>query len=181
MFSSARTNPPTQQIPLRTKNNLLPKDLSTSRLAKNIPAEREVSAGGVVFRRSKFGIEIAFMKDSYDKWTFPKGHVEKGEALEEAAARETLEEIGLEEIRFLEELGKISIWFRDRYEQKGKLIHKDIYYFLFETAPDAVLLPDPSQHTYDAKWVPIKKVLQTSSYSDLAPIIKKALGYLAIR
>jgi len=105
----------------------------------------------------------------------------KKEALEEAAARETLEEIGLEEIRFLEELGKISIWFRDRYEQKGKLIHKDIYYFLFETAPDAVLLPDPSQHTYDAKWVPIKKVLQTSSYSDLAPIIKKALGYLAIR
>jgi ADP-ribose pyrophosphatase YjhB (NUDIX family) len=118
------------------------------------------------------------MKDSYDKWTFPKGRVEKGEVLEEAAARETLEEIGLEEIRFLEELGKISIWFRDRYEQKGKLIHKDIHYFLFETTPDAVLTFDPSQHTYDAKWVPMKKALQTSSYSDLAPIIKKALGYI---
>ncbi len=134
-----------------------------------------------MFRRTKHGIEIAFMKDSYDKWTFPKGHVEKGEALEEAAARETFEEIGLEEIRLLEELGKISIWFRDRYEQKGKLIHKDIHYFLFETLPDAELIPDPLQHTHDAKWVPIKKALQMSSYTDLLPIIKKALGYLSVR
>lgn len=148
---------------------------------KNIPAEKELSAGGVVFRRSKDGIQIAFLKDSYDKWTFPKGRVEKGEAVEEAAARETLEEIGLTEIRFLEELGKISIWFRDRYEKKGKLIHKDIHYFLFETPSNAELVPDPSQHTYDAKWVPVKKALQTSSYSDLVPIIKKALEYLSIK
>jgi len=142
------------------------------------PAEREVSAGGVVFRRSKDGIQIAFMKDSYDKWTFPKGHVETGEAIEEAAARETLEEIGLEEIRLLEGLGKISIWFRDRFEQKGKLIHKDIHYFLFETSPDAELISDPTQHTYDAKWVPAKKALQVSSYADLTPIIKRALDFL---
>lgn len=173
MFSSVHTNPPQRPVPPRTKDN--------THGSKNIPAERETSAGGVVFRRAKQGIEIAFMKDSYDKWTFPKGHVEKGEALEEAAARETFEEIGLEEIRLLEELGKISIWFRDRYEQKGKLIHKDIHYFLFETPSDAELASDPSQHTHDAKWVPIKKALQTSSYSDLTPIIKKALGYLSVK
>ena len=58
------------------------------------------------------------------------------------------------------------------------LIHKDIYYFLFETPSGAILQPDPTQHTYDAKWVPLKKVLQTSSYADLEPIIKKAVGYL---
>ena len=118
------------------------------------------------------------MKDSYDKWTFPKGHVEKGEAIEEAAARETLEEIGLQEIRFLEDLGKISIWFRDRYEKKGKLIHKDIHYYLFETSGNAELVPDQTQNAYGAKWVPIRKALEASDYSDLVPIIRRALELL---
>lgn len=161
----ARTSQPSQP---QRKNNV----------QKNEPAEKELSAGGVVFRRTGSGIQIAFMKDSYDKWTFPKGRVEKGEAIEEAAARETLEEIGLQEIRFLDDLGKISIWFRDRYEKKGKLIHKDIHYFLFETPSRAELVPDPSQHTYDAKWVPIRKALEASDYSDLVPIIRRALELL---
>ena len=66
------------------------------------------------------------MMDSYGKWAFPKGHVEPGETFEEAAARETLEELGLEQIRLLEYLGKIDIWFRDRFEKERTLIHKDI-------------------------------------------------------
>jgi len=144
-------------------------------------SEKEVSAGGVVFRRTWTGIVIALMKDSYGKWTLPKGHVEKGESLEEAAARETLEELGLEEIRFLEPLGKISIWFRDRYAKRGKLINKDIHYFLFETPPKAHLAPDVTQNAYGAKWVPLNRVLQTSDYPDLIPILKQAIHHLKAR
>ena len=136
---------------------------------------REVSAGGVVFRRTRNGISFAMMKDTYDKWTFPKGHVEKGEDLEETAARETLEELGLEEIKFYEELGKIDIWFRDRFIKKGRLIHKDIHYFLFETPAGARLFPDPEEHALDAVWVPMSKVLSRSSYEDMKPIVEKAI------
>ena len=71
------------------------------RRASDERVARELSAGGVVFRRGVHGIEFALMKDSYGKWTFPKGHVEAGEDIEEAAARETLEELGLREIRLL--------------------------------------------------------------------------------
>lgn len=140
--------------------------------------EREVSAGGIVFRRNDGRVEFAVMLDSYDKWAFPKGHVEKGESLEEAAARETLEELGLSEIRLLEPLGKIDIWFRDRYEKKGTLIHKDIHYFLFETTPDAELHPDPEEHAYEAKWVKPSDLLAASSYADMIPIINQALRYV---
>ncbi len=142
------------------------------------PSEKEVSAGGIVFRQSTTGISVAMMKDSYDKWTFPKGHVENGESFEEAGARETLEELGLQEIRFLDSLGKISIWFRDRFEKKGKLIHKDIHYYLFQTPMNARLYPDPTQNAYGAKWIPLAKVEQMSGYADLLPIIRHALEIL---
>lgn len=117
------------------------------------------------------------MKDSYDKWAFPKGHVETGESLEEGAARETLEELGLDEIRLIDYLGKIDIWFRDRFEKQGKLIHKDIHYFLFEAPHNAVLRPDPTQHAYEAKWISPSQLLTTSDYPDMIPILKRALSY----
>lgn len=137
--------------------------------------ERELSAGGVVFRRSQRGLEFAMIKDSYGKWTFPKGHVEAKEDIEEAAARETLEELGLNEIRLLEYLGKIDIWFRDKFQTRGLLVHKDIHYYLFETPKDARLFVDPTEHVYEAKWVPLSKVEKISSYIDMVPIVKSAL------
>ncbi len=141
-------------------------------------AEKETSAGGVVFKVEKGKVFFAMMKDSYEKWTFPKGHVEKGEEVEEAAARETLEELGLEEIMFLEDLGKISIWFRDRFQKKGKLINKDIHYYLFKTKQGAKLFPDPTQHAMDAKWVGMNQVLKKSDYSDLKTVISNAIDII---
>lgn len=140
--------------------------------------ERELSAGGIVFRRKGTRVWIAMMQDPYKKWTFPKGHVEEGEAIEEAAARETLEELGLEQIRLLEELGKIDIWFRDRYQKKGRLIHKDIHYFLFETPSNAELYPDPEEHALAAKWVPVAAVLKESSYPDMIPVLRRAVDHI---
>ncbi len=156
---------------------------SSGRSDKRLPkgserVDREVSSGGLVFRRSPKGVQFALMLDSYGKWAFPKGHVEPGESREEAAARETLEELGLEQVRLLEYLGKIDIWFRDRFEKKGTLIHKDIHYFLFETTPEAELKPDPGEHVYDARWVPAGKITKTSNYPDMLPIIRRALGFV---
>lgn len=142
---------------------------------KKETVQREISAGGIVFRKSGKNISFALMKDSYGKWTFPKGHVEAAEDLEEAAARETLEELGLEEIRLLDYLGKIDIWFRDKFHKKDQLIHKDIHFYLFEAFPGSALHPDPSEHVLEAKWVPLSTIGRVSSYRDMIPIIKRAV------
>lgn len=147
----------------------------SARQTKKEPVQREISAGGIVFRTSGNSILFAMMKDSYGKWTFPKGHVEAGEDIEEAAARETLEELGLQQIRLLEYLGKIDIWFRDKFHKKGQLIHKDIHYYLFQSPIGSELHPDPEEHVYEARWVPLGKVEKASSYPDMVPIVKRAL------
>ena len=62
-------------------------------------AELEVSAGGIVFRRPEAGRPgYLLIRDSYDNWGFPKGHLEDGESPAEAALRETAEETGLEQL-----------------------------------------------------------------------------------
>jgi 8-oxo-dGTP pyrophosphatase MutT (NUDIX family) len=154
-----------------------PSSSLVSRRSRKKPIQ-EVSAGGFVLKRTPRGVVFAMMKDSYGKWTFPKGHVESGEELAEAAARETMEELGLSELRLLEELGKIDIWFRDRFVKKGALIHKDIHYFLFEARPDAMLSAQPSEHVQDAAWVSARELTARSFYPDLVPVVKRALTYL---
>lgn len=156
-------------------NSKKSKQSKSNKPARKERVAREVSAGGIVFRRTGGSLTFAVMKDSYGKWTFPKGHVEPGEDVEEAAARETLEELGLDEVRLLEYLGKIDIWFRDKFRKKGQLIHKDIHYYLFEAGQQSELHPDPGEHVYEAKWVPLSKIEKVSSYPDMIPIVKRAV------
>lgn len=144
-------------------------------------ARHDVCAGGLVFKRAPEGVFLALIKDPYGKWTFPKGHVEASETIVEAAARETLEELGLDEIRLLERLGKIDIWFRDQHFKKGELVHKDIYFYLFSALPQAELHPQISEHVLEAAWLPAAQVAKKSEYKDLAPIISQALKFVAVR
>src|SRR5262249_44605540 len=93
-------------------------------------AELEVSAGGIVFRRQE-GEQPRYLliKDSYDNWGFPKGHLENGESPADAARRETGEETGLDHLTLQGPIRVIDWHFRFR----GRHIHKYCHFFLFES------------------------------------------------
>ena len=145
---------------------------------KNKKARIEHSAGGVAFRRGARGIEIGLIMDPFRKWTFPKGHLDAGERVEEAALRETGEEMGLHGLKLVVPLGSTSIWFRDRFVHKGELIHKFIDYFLVEAPANIKAVPQKNEKIRAVRWVPYRRAPQMVSYKNMMKVVRNAVAYL---
>lgn len=169
----------------KTRHNSTRQSITSRHRSKTRRHRTEVSSGGLVFKRTPQGIYMAMLKDSFNNWTFPKGHVKPGESYAKAAAREVCEETGLKEVKKIRRLGQIDIWFRDRFVFKGKLVHKYIHYFLFEVVGDTRLKRPEKKKTGErikaVRWVPIHLVQKRSEYRDMRPIIKSAFHYLKIK
>ena len=118
-------------------------------------ARQEVSAGGVVVRHGDGGPLVLLIRDSYDNWGFPKGHLEPGEAAEAAALREVSEETGLARVTSRGELRTIDWYFRFR----GRLIHKVCHFFLMETG-DADTCPQRAEGITACRWAPFEEALR---------------------
>jgi 8-oxo-dGTP pyrophosphatase MutT (NUDIX family) len=133
-------------------------------------AEREVSAGGIVFRRVP-GEPTRFLliRDPYRNWGFPKGHLEDGETPAEAADRETCEETGLERLILHGPIRLIDWHFRFR----GRRIHKYCHFFLFEST-EGTPVPQQSEGISDYSWLPLDKALKKLSYDNARGVLKRA-------
>ena len=133
-------------------------------------AELEVSAGGIVFRRSaEEGPRYLLIRDSYDNWGFPKGHLEDGESPADAARRETAEETGLEHLVLQGPIRVIDWHFRFR----GRHIHKYCHFFLFES-PGGEACPQVDEGITDCQWRPLEEALDLLSYDNARGVLKRA-------
>lgn len=67
------------------------------RRGKGLRLKRTVrAAGGVIWRPANGDVEVLIIhRPRYDDWSFPKGKAKEGEADEDCAIREVLEETGL--------------------------------------------------------------------------------------
>lgn len=131
-----------------------------------------------MFRRSGGRILFGFIKDSYHKWTFPKGHLEKGETPPQAALRETHEEMGLKRLRLIAPLGDISIKFKDRYVHIGQTVQKRIDFFLMETSSHEQGKPESGERIHEIRWIPYRHAAKFASYKNVLPIVKRAIFHL---
>ena len=136
-------------------------------------AHEEVSAGGVVFRRADDGPVFLLIRDSYDNWGFPKGHLEPGEAPETAALREVTEETGLGELALRAELRTIDWYFRFR----GRLIHKVCHFYLMETA-QAETCPQRAEGITACRWAPYDDAVRLISYQNAREVLARARAWL---
>lgn len=151
-----------------------------SRAAGNIQTRREISAGGVIWRRglADSKVEVVLVRPAgKNTWVLPKGHVEQDEHVIDAAVRETQEESGFF-VEPGESLGDVSYVYSWRDVPGGPLVRifKRVYFFLMQFKDT-----NPAGHddeTDEVVWLDFDEALGRATHKSEREIIQKARAIL---
>jgi 8-oxo-dGTP pyrophosphatase MutT (NUDIX family) len=141
-----------------------------------VKTRTEVSAGGVVYRRSDDGVEVVLAARRTRRgdlaWGLPKGLVEPDEAPEETAVREVREETGLD-AEIESSLGDIRYF----YVWEGVRVRKSVHFFLMRATGG-----DVSNHDHemeDVKWFPLSRAVRRAAYRGEREVLERAAERMA--
>jgi len=141
---------------------------------------KEYSAGAVVFRKDKTCPLFLLLYSGRNKiWCFPKGHIESGETEKEAALRETKEETGIYDLKFVEGFREELIYKAksNRGHSKGTEIEKHSIYFLFETKSEEI--KTDGKEITDYKWGTVDDACNLVDFDSTKDLLKKAATFIS--
>jgi 8-oxo-dGTP pyrophosphatase MutT (NUDIX family) len=142
-----------------------------------LPIRRQVSAGGVAFRRAAVGIEVVLITPSGTRrWQLPKGLVDAGEAPDTTARREVREEAGVDG-DVIAPVDTIEYWYvgTDRDGTRVRF-HKAVHFFLIEFRSGDVR--DHDREVAEARWVEMGDALRILAFPNERAVVEKARGML---
>jgi 8-oxo-dGTP pyrophosphatase MutT (NUDIX family) len=142
---------------------------------------RDRSAGVIVFHRDTDGCSFLLLLSRLTKrplWEFPKGGVDSGETLQQAALRELQEETGMhaDDIRLVP-----GFEHREEYRfTSGKgdgrtLVRKEVTYFLAEAAGTEVRLS--AHEASQFVWLPLDDALKKLKYKARREMLRQAAEF----
>lgn len=111
-----------------------------------------ISAGGILVRNNPEKQILLTIFKHIQGLGFAKGHVEKGETIQEAAIREVEEETGVKNLKVIKKLGIIN---RLSTELTGEIVEKDIHIFLMDS--DSKDISNTSEESCD--WFTIEEAI----------------------
>jgi len=139
------------------------------------PTKREVSAGGVVYRRENDGIEVVLASRRTRRgdlaWGLAKGGIEDGESMEDAAVREVREETGIR-AEIETSLGETRYF----YVWEDVRIRKTVHFFLMRSIggdPD-----DRDDEMEEVRWFPLERALKRAAYRGERDVLQRAAELL---
>jgi len=138
----------------------------------------EKSAGVIIFHRksgNNFYLLLHYPSTPHAKkeyWGFSKGHIEKGETIEQAAEREVQEETGLAGINFEAGFREEEKYF---FMKEGKRIFKTVTFLLGAAGTEKITL---SFEHIGFLWLPYREALNKLTFKNAKEILKKANDFL---
>ena len=145
------------------------------RKAPAVPTKLEISAGGVVYRRSDDEIEVVLASRRTRRgqlaWGLAKGGIEDAESMEDAAIREVREETGL-----LAEIEASLGETRYFYVWENVRIRKTVHFFLMRhTGGD---IDDRDDEMEEIRWFPLERALKRAAYRGERDVLVRAAELL---
>lgn len=134
-------------------------------------SEREVSAGGVVVHDGQVLAIVPTRRaaDGSQVLALPKGHLDKGETIVQAATREVREETGMV-VEPVRELGEVRYWYmRDRQR-----VAKSVHFFLFRLLGGD--LADHDDEVLEVRWIGLAEAQKALSYAGEREMVARALA-----
>jgi bis(5'-nucleosidyl)-tetraphosphatase len=128
----------------------------------------ETSAGIVLFRKEEGKNLFLLLHYPSGHWDFVKGKMEKGETIHETAIRETNEETGITDVRFLDNFEE---WIEYNFQYQGELVHKKVVFFLAETNTKDVEI---SHEHVDYTWVDYNTAMEKTTFDNAKTVLTRA-------
>ena len=128
----------------------------------------ETSAGIVLFRREESKKLFLLLHYPSGHWDFVKGKMEKGEDIQQTAIRETKEETGITDIKFIENFEE---WIEYNFQYQGELVHKKVVFFLAETKTKEVKI---SHEHLNFTWMDYATAMEKTTFDNAKTVLTKA-------
>ena len=135
-----------------------------------INMKKVVSSGGIIVKKVEGKMRLLLVSlPGVKGLVFPKGHVDSGETIKQAAIREVIEETGLRNLKIIKKLGVVT---RPARERDGKEVVKDIHLYFMKADN---LVHSEADENYG--WYTVEEAL-VRLYPQESEFLQKNLKYL---
>ncbi|MCC9165979.1 NUDIX hydrolase [Pontibacter harenae] len=136
------------------------------------PVLEQVSAGGVVYRISAAGLEVALISAGKPaRWQLPKGILDPGETPEVTALREVREEAGIA-AELIKHIQTIEYWYVGNKGKQRVRFQKFVHLFLLRYKSGDVQNHD--HEVNEARWVLLPEAKKMLSFKSERQALEKA-------